>query len=125
MGGRKSVIPPREIPVEGSNNRILPVWIINMAGPLADAGSAGIGQYYPTDFFEGIQKAIFLNGEPYELTSRRNGEFCASVKIFFDGLFCNRSRPADIFIRGIGAGPDQGHFQFFGPMIILDRFSKF
>lgn len=63
MSTRKSIISPRKIPVEGSNDGILPVRIIDMPRPLTDAGTAGVCKYNPAGVLEILDESITLDSE--------------------------------------------------------------
>ena len=54
MGAGESIVAFGKVPVEGSDDRVLAVRIIDMTGPLTDTGSAGIGEYYTADLIKGL-----------------------------------------------------------------------
>src|ERR1700754_82250 len=45
----KSVVAFGKVPVEGSDDRVLTVRVIDVTGPLTDTGSAGVGEHDATD----------------------------------------------------------------------------
>ena len=78
----KSIITLCKVPVEGSNDRVLAVGIVDMPCPLADTGTAGIGQHHAAHLVESIQQAISLNGIAHQFRARGDGKFALGFQAF-------------------------------------------
>ena len=62
MGRGQAIITLGEVSIKRSYNGILAGRIIYMTCPLADTGSAGVGQHHTADFIESAQVPVFFNG---------------------------------------------------------------
>src|SRR6186997_1586058 len=71
----KTIISFCKVPVEGSNDSVLSVRIINMSCPLANARATGISKYYTTGIFKFFDKAISFYCKSYQLTSGGDSKF--------------------------------------------------
>src|SRR5690606_16181550 len=91
MGGSQAVIPFGEVPVEGSDDGVFPVWIINMPCPFPDTRPAGICQYQPANFHEDVQKTVFFNSVTHLLTTGGNRKFSTGSQLLLNSLFSQRS----------------------------------
>src|SRR5258708_5137442 len=125
MGACQSVVAFGKVPVEGGDDGVLTVGIVDMTGPLPDTGSAGIGQHDAADLVESLQKAVFFNGIAYQLRSGGNGEFRFCLQVLVDSLLGQGGGTADIFVRRVGTGADQGYFEAFGPVVGFYGFCEF
>jgi len=115
MGVGIAVGPFREIAVEGVDDGVDLSLLGTGSRPLADAGSAGIGENLAADLLEDVNKTIAFNGVAHLLRSRGDGELRTCFESLVQGLAGNRGSPRNVFIRGVGATPDQPDRDFQRP----------
>ena len=70
MRAGQSVIAFGKIAVEGSDDGIFSVRVIDMTCPLTYTGTAGICQHNTTDRVKGFQESVFFDGMPHLLGYR-------------------------------------------------------
>ena len=98
MGARITVIALGKVAVEGRDDGVLAVRVIDVTRPLSDAGTAGIGEDHAANFFELGDEAIALDGVANLLTTGCDGEFGVRLQSLGDRIFDDRSRTADVFV---------------------------
>src|SRR5580698_6613677 len=104
MGAGQTVVAFCKVAIEGRDDRILAVGVVDMTGPLTDTGTACIGEDDAADLVEGLQKSILFDGKADLLGTGGNGEFRLYFEFLIDRLPGEGCRAADIFVRRVGAG---------------------
>ena len=99
MGVGVSVGTLAEVAVERVNNRILLLLVGTFTGPLADAGSAGIGEHFTANLFEYVEESVALRREANLLGSRSDTVLRGNLEAFGLGLTRNRGRASHVFVR--------------------------
>ncbi len=82
-----TVVTFGKVAVEGSNDGVLAVGIVDMTRPLTDTGAAGVGQYDTANRLECLEEAILFNGIADLFGSGCDGELGLCLQVFVDGLF--------------------------------------
>ena len=97
-----------------------------MAGPLADAGATGVGQYDAVDLLESLQDAVALHGEADLLGAGGDGEFGFELSgPWRPRIFGDVGRAVQVFVAGVGAGADEADFEHGGELKFVDGGGEF
>ena len=100
MRVRVAVVSLRKVTVEARKDGVLPLRIVGVAGPLADARSTGVGEHDAPHLLEVLELPIALDGEADELGARRDGEFGLDLKVLSDGLLRETSGAVEVLVGG-------------------------
>src|SRR5215204_1575615 len=98
MRGSKAIISLGKVPVERSDDRVLAVGIINMPGPLTNAGPACICQHNATNTFKSFNEPIPFYRKTHQFRTGSDSEFRICFQSFTYRIFYYGSRTAYVFI---------------------------
>jgi hypothetical protein len=87
---------------------------------LADARSTGVREDKSADVFKNANLAVPINGSSNLFGSRSDRELALDLKSMGGCFLRNRSGAGHVFVGGVGAGTDEGDFEFRRPVVLLD-----
>ena len=99
MRVRVAVVALGEVAVEGGDDGVLALGVIAVAGPLPDAGTAGVGQHHPAHVFKRFELTIAGHREAHLLRAGGDGELAFDLELLVHSLACQGSRAVQVFVR--------------------------
>jgi hypothetical protein len=114
------VISSGEVTVVGRDDRVGGALLDVAAVPLSDARTAGVGKNHATEFLEGLELTVALNGGANLLGTGSDGEDGLGLDAVVESVLGNGSGTAHVLVRGVGARADQTDLELLGPAVGLD-----
>jgi hypothetical protein len=114
------VISSGEVTVVGRDDRVGGALLDVAAVPLSDARTAGVGKNHATEFLEGLELTVALNGGANLLGTGSDGEDGLGLDAVVESVLGNGSGTAHVLVRGVGARADQTDLELLRPAVGLD-----
>ena len=87
---------------------------------MANARSTSVSKDKSAHVLENANLAISVNCSPDLFGSRSDRELALDMKSMGGCFLRDRCGARHIFVGGVGAGTDEGDFEFRGPVVLLD-----
>ena len=103
-----------EVAVEAVHDAVLLLLLGTAPGPLADAGTASVGEDISAHLVEGVEHTIALEGIADKLGSRGDGQLALALDTGPDGGGGKGRTARDVLVAGVRARTDQAVFNLGG-----------
>jgi hypothetical protein len=114
------VVSSGEVTVVGGDDGVGGALLDIATVPLSNARTAGVGKNHATEFLEGLELTIALNGGANLLGTGSDGEEGLGLDAVVESVLGNGSGTAHVLVRGVGARADQTDLELLGPTVGLD-----